>query len=74
MRTAISCTKCSQVAGLIQKVGRSSLKALSLHTGDFPSKIKAIIIAMHYQCTNAVFVHAYRSAGGTGSTNGQGLV
>ena len=27
---AISCTECSQVAGLIQKVGRSSSKALSL--------------------------------------------
>ena len=27
MGTAISCTKCSQVAGLIQKVGRSSLEA-----------------------------------------------
>ena len=27
MGTAISCTKCSQMAGLIQKVGRSSLEA-----------------------------------------------
>ena len=30
MGTAISCTKCSQVAGLIQKVGRSSSEASSL--------------------------------------------
>ena len=27
MGTAISCTKCNQMAGLIQKVGRSSLEA-----------------------------------------------
>ena len=30
MRALISCTRCSQVAGHIQKVGRRSLKASSL--------------------------------------------
>ena len=31
MGTTISCTECSKVAGLIQKVGENSLKASSLH-------------------------------------------
>ena len=71
MKIAISCTKCSQVAGLIQKVkvGRSSLKALSLRAAVFHSKIIAIIITMHYKFANAVYVCAYRNTGGTGNTN-----
>ena len=43
MGTAISCTECSQVAGLIQKVGRSSSKASSLRAAVFRLKIVAII-------------------------------
>ena len=65
MRTAISCTKCSQVAGLTQKlVGtpRSS-KATSLRAAVFCSKI------LHSD-RNRVAARAYRDAGGTGSTNG----
>ena len=30
METAVSCTECSQVSGIIKKVGRRSLKAPSL--------------------------------------------
>ena len=48
MGTAISRTKCSQVAGLIQKVGRSSSEASSLcaavlQAAVFHLKIVAII-------------------------------
>ena len=31
MGTAISCTKCSQVAGLIQTAGRSSMNVVAVH-------------------------------------------
>ena len=65
MGTAISCIECSQVTGLIQKVGRSSLKALSLCAAVLCSKIIVIILVMYYQCTTAC-VHVYRSAGDTG--------
>ena len=39
MGTAISCTKCSQVAVLIQKIGRSSSKAPSLCAAVFHSQV-----------------------------------
>jgi len=39
MGTAISCIKRSQVAGLIQRVGRSSLEASSLCATVFRSKL-----------------------------------
>ena len=42
MGTAISYTKCSQVAGLIQKIGRSSSKAPSLH---------AAVLCMTFFCS-----------------------
>ena len=49
MGTAISCTDCSQVATLSQMVGRSSLKAPSVHAAVlcaavFCSKIVVIVI------------------------------
>ena len=71
METAIWRAECSQVAGLVQKVNRSSSKAPSLcaavlHAVVFCSKI---LIIMSNQCANA-----YKSAEGIGSTNGQGLI
>ena len=39
MGTAISCTKCNQMAGLIKKVGRSSSEMLSLCAAVFCLKI-----------------------------------
>ena len=44
MGTTISSTDYSQVAGLIQKVGRSSLKALSLNAAVLHSIVIAIVI------------------------------
>ena len=49
MGTAIPCIKCSQVAGFIQKIGRSASEALSLstavlRTAIFRSKIVAFVI------------------------------
>ena len=52
MGTAISCTKCSQVAGFIQRVGRSSSEASSLRVGVLRSKIIAIVIVTCYRCTH----------------------
>ena len=46
MRTAVSCTKCSQVASCIQKVGKNSLKASSVHVTVLCA---AIYICMHMQ-------------------------
>ena len=60
MGTAISCTQCSQVTELIQKVSGSFLKAPSLHAA-----FSCVINAQMCACA-----HAYRSAGGTRSTNG----
>ena len=45
MGTAISCTECSQVAGLIQKIGRSSSKASSLNVS------MQVTNAAIYQCS-----------------------
>ena len=52
MGTAISCTECSQVAGLIQKVSRSSSKApclhaAVLHAAVFRLRIVVIIIVTY---------------------------
>ena len=44
MGTAISCTECSLAAGFVQKVGRSSSKALCLHAAVLYLKIAVIII------------------------------
>ena len=48
--TAISCTECSQVAGLIQKVSSSSSKVPSscAVVPDLDPKIVAIVIVMCY--------------------------
>ena len=48
METATSCTKCSQVAGLIKKVGRISSEVSSLRAAVFCSKIVAIVIVTCY--------------------------
>ena len=51
MGTAIiSCVECSQVAGLIQMVGRSSLEASSFRAAVLRFKIVAIAIVMCYRC------------------------
>ena len=48
--TAISCTKCSQMADLIQMVGRNSLEASSFRAAVLRFKIIAIAIVMCYRC------------------------
>ena len=48
MGTAISLTKCSQVADLIQKAGTSSLKALPLCAAVFCLNIIGIAIVTCY--------------------------
>ena len=71
--TAISCTKYSQVAGLIQKleeIPRSS-KVPSFH----PAVLRAAalcskILRSDHRVRERVRARAYRGAGGTGSTNG----
>ena len=86
MGTAISCTKCSQVAGLIQKLVETprSSKAPSVHAAVLRaavfvrrSCVTIVIVDRHlyglsiYRCMNAcMHTCAYGGAGGTGSTNG----
>jgi len=49
MGTAISCKECSQMAGLIQKVGRDSSKAPSLRAAVFRLKIvRAAIVTVNH--------------------------
>ena len=55
MGTAISCTKCSQMAGLIQKVGRSSLEA---YESDFAWK--QYLVSDHDMSLPSALVCDYR--------------
>ena len=50
MGTAISCKECSQMAGLIQKVGRDSSKAPSLRAAVFRLKIVRAAIVTRVLC------------------------
>ena len=70
--------KSSQVAGLIQKVSRSSsevssLRAVVLRAAVFHSKIVAFII-MFVDAHANLNMCIYGSTGGTRSTNEEGLV
>ena len=47
MGTAVSCTKCSQVTGFNQKVGRRSSEGSSLHVASCILKISEIVSTTH---------------------------
>ena len=63
MQTAISYIECSQVAGLIQKVSKSSLKAPSVHAAIFQQLSEDHSGYTHH---GHMRVCKYKSAGDTG--------
>ena len=67
MGTPISCTKCSQVAGLIQKVSRNSSKVSSLRAAVLHAVLSFEVIIVTF-CRSGNACARVQSTGGTEST------